>query len=944
MYNTGNHTQLAAGMIREETIIRRHKRERNHGIDLLRIISTFYIIILHTLGLGGILARLEPGTSQYTSLWFLEIWASCAVNIFVIISGYAGYSDENKRNDWSRLIILWLQTVFYGVFIALIYKAVHPEKVSAAIIRNMFFPLTNDVYWFFSAYTGLFIFKPFLNAAVRSIDEKNLKNLVLIVFLAFCCFSMAANPFRLTEGYSFSWFVVLYLIGASVKKCRTAEKTSAPKAFAGILALTIAALLWKIYGNDIRIMNLVITKDSPHSYISPVTVLSAVFHVILFSKLRMPKSLSRIISFFAPGAFAVYLINTHPSLWLNEFENRFSGWANLKPAPAIIRILGYSALFVGGALLIDKGRQLLFKKLGLKTAIHQVIYGPDRQEGLRKAAGPFFLTFFFIIWGFLFWKCPIGYGNVDESLYLTIPYRLLRWGDGLLVHEWHLTQMSAFPMLPVTMLYNLIFPNTERIILNFRLIYTLLWGCSALFFYHRLKSYSKPGAAIASLAFLIYAPYGIMAFSYNSLGILFLLNSGIIGMTASRYKKTQYVISGIFLAGAILCCPYLLVLYILLTISALTAFLIKQNKYLQTYWLFATAGSFLLFAVFCAFLFSRASLQDIIRSIPAVLDDTEHSERSFISKTLLYFSSIWHASPVSPFFIILFTGTCILSKIRKHTAERCLSVLCLGTIVWLFSLTARKTHINYLMFPICLTGFFCVINSDKKSILHIFYWIWIPGMIYTYCLNYSSNQGLYAITNAATVSAFASIMIIVLYIHKTFSVSRVEKIILISSVVLMLASQIGSELYLRYQVVFWENGVSDQKFSADIGPEKDILMTESHLKEYNRILAETEPLRTTQEIRRVLFFTRDPVLYLCTEKAFGTFSSWFSGINEKTFDKLELFYKLNPDMIPDGIYLPQEYTEYMIRFESMGYHPSETDDGNFILIRSAEREAILTSQ
>ncbi len=923
-------------MTATNTAIESNSKKRNYGIDLLRIISMFYIIILHTLGLGGILSALGPGTPRYASLWFLEIWASAAVNIFVIISGYAGFSAENKKTDLSKIIILWLQVVFYGAGIAAIYKLIHPNLISLSTVRNMFFPLGNDVYWFFSAYTGLFIIKPFLDAAVRSIDEKNLYRLMAVVFLAFCCFSMIADPFRLTEGYSFSWFVILYLIGASVKKCRIADRISAWKAFAGIFILTVITLLWKTFGSDIQVMNMRLTRDSLHGYISPLTVVAAVFHVILFSKIRFSGSLSRIITFFASGTFAVYLINTHPCLWLNEFENRFSGWAGLNTGPAVIRILGYSVLFVTASLLIDKVRQFLFEKLGLQQMIRQLIYGPDRQEAMRKMTGPLYAVCFACLWVFLFWKCRIGYGNIDEALYLTVPYRLLKWGDGLLVHEWHEFQISTFPMLPATLLYNRLFPGTERIILNFRLIYTFLWGCSALFFYHRLKRYSKPGASTASLAFMIYAPYGIMAFSYNSMGILFLLNSGIIGMTAVRYKKVQYVISGIFLAGAILCCPYLLALYILFTMTALAAFLRKQSRELQTYWLFATLGAFLLFVIFCAFLLSRAAPQELLRSIPIVLDDVEHPDRSPVGKTFQYFSSIWHASPVSPFIILLAIGACIISRIRRKSTDLCLSVLCLGIIVWLLTLTIRRAHINYLMLPVCLAGFFCRINSNNKSIHQIFRWIWIPGLIYTFCLNYSSNQGLYALTNAATVGAFASILIIAIFLRNSSAASRTRRMILTGSVLLMFMVQIGGELYLRYENVFWENGVSDQTVSPDTGPEKDILMTEYHLEAYNRVLSETEPLRTDPDIERVLFFTLDPVLYLSTEKAFGSFSSWLPGISRRTFDRLMLYYELNPDKIPDAVYLPRENTEYLPLFEDMGYRPSETPGDNFILFRHSD--------
>ena len=54
---------------------------RNYGVDFLRILSMFFVIILHCLGKGGVLDAAQPGTVQYASAWFLETFAYCTVDI-----------------------------------------------------------------------------------------------------------------------------------------------------------------------------------------------------------------------------------------------------------------------------------------------------------------------------------------------------------------------------------------------------------------------------------------------------------------------------------------------------------------------------------------------------------------------------------------------------------------------------------------------------------------------------------------------------------------------------------------------------------------------------------------------------------------------------------------------------------------------------------------------
>ena len=48
-------------------------QERNYGIDFLRVISMFMIVILHILGNGGILASVQTGSSTYHASWLMEI-------------------------------------------------------------------------------------------------------------------------------------------------------------------------------------------------------------------------------------------------------------------------------------------------------------------------------------------------------------------------------------------------------------------------------------------------------------------------------------------------------------------------------------------------------------------------------------------------------------------------------------------------------------------------------------------------------------------------------------------------------------------------------------------------------------------------------------------------------------------------------------------------------
>ena len=98
-------------------------QERNYGIDFLRIISMFMIVILHILGNGGILASVQTGSVKYHLTWFMEIASYCAVNCYALISGYVGIYSKHKL---SNIFYLWIQVIFYTLSITLLFKIISP--------------------------------------------------------------------------------------------------------------------------------------------------------------------------------------------------------------------------------------------------------------------------------------------------------------------------------------------------------------------------------------------------------------------------------------------------------------------------------------------------------------------------------------------------------------------------------------------------------------------------------------------------------------------------------------------------------------------------------------------------------------------------------------------------------------------------------------------------
>lgn len=353
--------------------------ERNYGIDFLRILSMFFVIMLHCLGKGGILDAAAKGTAQYAAAWFMETFAYCAVNIFGMISGYVGYSDAPKKTKYSNWMLMWLQVVFYGAVTTVVFQLVMPEAVNIKDFFEMFLPVSKELYWYFTAYTALFFLMPLLNAAIRGCTEKQLKQMLIIILVVFVFYDNVTRKFGMEAGYTCLWLILLYLIGAIMKKCRIGERIKPVPAFAGILALVAVSWLWRLYGREIKLLGVGVNAKTLVAYTSPTMVLAAMLYIISFSKITFPRWCEKAIGFAAKGAFAVYLLNNQRFVWKYVMDKNFVFLVEKPAVLLVIAVLGFAACFVATAILIDHARLFLFRILGINKIVQKLSNGIEKR-------------------------------------------------------------------------------------------------------------------------------------------------------------------------------------------------------------------------------------------------------------------------------------------------------------------------------------------------------------------------------------------------------------------------------------------------------------------------------------------------------------------------------------------------------------------------------------
>ena len=552
----------------------------------------------------------------------------------------------------------------------------------------------------------------------------------------------------------------------------------------------------------------------------------------------------------------------------------------------------------------------------------------------RKRINYIFFFVFFVLFLFLMWKCRYGYGHIDETFYLTIPLRLCK-GDCLILDEWHPTQLFGFLLYPLMKVYLWITNSTEGIVLNFRYIFTVVWAVNSLFIYFRLKSKSIYGAFFSSVFFMLFVPGGIMALNYNSLGILLLLDACILIATSENRNPVQKCIAGLLFAGAVLCCPYLVILYLFFTAAAFIRR--KKARDIIHTWIMVTLGCALLFALFCFFVFvmRHASVSDLAKSIPELFNDPKHMSQSIIQVTVNYLSYTVTCVRMFPLCLLAALAAAVVSKWKKQPAAGFIITIIIIAITQLYFLI-RGFYINCFMFPINLIVPYCVLHSRKREIRNPFRMIWIPGLIYTYCINIASDQRFYAIASASTVMVIASVMIMIEFVKeldlKTNN-KTLARIALVSAA-LLIGIQSGAELYSRYSSIYWEDdGMAAQTVLAENGTEKGILMTPERYDAYLSDNADMAVIRNDTRISRLLILSNNTNLYLSAGREFATYSAWLGGVDDYTMQRVDVFYDIRPEKIPDTIYIEKGFSQYNEMFADKGYDSEQLDSGAFLLRR-----------
>lgn len=319
---------------------------RNSSIELLRIILMMMIVVWHLTVHGyQIIAsgRADPQI-QISSYYIFNALTCYAVNCFMFISGF--YGIKFKMNTFLGFIA---QVYFYSLTLSLISICFINENYTISqMLPSILFPLSNENWWFISAYIIIYITSPIINQYIGHCSQKNLIVTIIVLYILFLLYSFFKNSWSGATNLLF-----IYTCGRYLKKWPISFLKN--KCISIFLFSTSVLIIGIILGLHFSIPY----TGLLYRYWNPLVILSSISFFYIFQQWNFN---SKFINSFAGCMLGVYLLTDFPSIryFIDPF---FAEIAN----GHLVYTIAYGIFITIAASLIELMRQKV-----MNPAINQV--------------------------------------------------------------------------------------------------------------------------------------------------------------------------------------------------------------------------------------------------------------------------------------------------------------------------------------------------------------------------------------------------------------------------------------------------------------------------------------------------------------------------------------------------------------------------------------------
>lgn len=340
-------------------MIKRSGGGRISSIETLRLLSMLMVLNLHSF------KGYDYGSGLGQALdFFRESTSICAVNVFILISGY--FSIKWKKKSFYNLVF---QLFFYSFGVYAFCVAIGFIPFEKGQFLKCFLALSSS-WGFVKNYLILYFFAPILNEFSERQSSKSLLIYIAILFIAENFVFMSYDAIN---------FLLIYLIGRWLRKYDAINKNKTNAAFAylivTILIFVSSYSVFLLFHFKAEIMTRLVIA---FSYSSPLVILQSVFLFLFFARMEFH---SRIVNWAAESCLAIFLIHMHPAIKQVGYYQYTEGLYLMPFFSHVGILIGLIFSVFIGSILIDKIRIMisdliyntLLRYLGTKISKEMVL-------------------------------------------------------------------------------------------------------------------------------------------------------------------------------------------------------------------------------------------------------------------------------------------------------------------------------------------------------------------------------------------------------------------------------------------------------------------------------------------------------------------------------------------------------------------------------------------
>ncbi len=294
----------------------KERASRQSNIELLRIIATCMVIVLHynAVSNGGFSNVPDGSIGQFILVLFESI-SICAVNLFVIITGY--FLCKTNERDFLKPLGLVAQVVIFGLLFFSQIRIVIPASANIDVLFEFLFSSN----WYVYVFLALYLISPFINVMWERLNNSGKRILLLFSIVLFTIYPTLIDIVKYWSGrqlngsstiglegsqagYTIVNFVVLYLIGASIRDKVSVAPKKGKILFSYLICLCLN-MAWA-YADGIR-EGKNIYDTIAWNYSNPLVIAQAALLFMLFKDINIKNN--KLINTLAGASFTVYILH-----------------------------------------------------------------------------------------------------------------------------------------------------------------------------------------------------------------------------------------------------------------------------------------------------------------------------------------------------------------------------------------------------------------------------------------------------------------------------------------------------------------------------------------------------------------------------------------------------------------------------------------------------------